>query len=214
MSGESIIQGGQALGEQIEIGTLDNWPFVIKTGGAPRIQVNNVDSPFPGALYMGTDIDDDYPVQDIFYGRRDFGDQLLFTLANKYNVPGDAAGSGFVCVTDRGDTASISAQNSNWDVDLDGTFPNEATFVGFGIPCAILTQDRPTGTHVTKIDIRPNEITVARFDAPGGVKKIGLNGADPVAQGVITGSRASGAALANLLAFLAARGDIVDSTTP
>jgi hypothetical protein len=43
---------------------------------------------------------------------------------------------------------------------------------------------------------------------------IGVNGATPVARATITGSRASGAALASLLTFLALRGDIIDSSTP
>jgi hypothetical protein len=42
---------------------------------------------------------------------------------------------------------------------------------------------------------------------------IGLNGNTPVAKGTITGSRGGNAALASLLAFLASRGDITDSST-
>jgi hypothetical protein len=42
---------------------------------------------------------------------------------------------------------------------------------------------------------------------------LGLNGAAPVAKGVITGSRGGNAALASLLTYLASRGDITDSTT-
>lgn len=43
--------------------------------------------------------------------------------------------------------------------------------------------------------------------------KVGLNGAAPVTKGTITGSRSGNAALANLLTYLASRGDITDSTT-
>lgn len=42
---------------------------------------------------------------------------------------------------------------------------------------------------------------------------IGLNGSAPVAKGTITGSRGGNVALANLLTYLASRGDITDSTT-
>jgi hypothetical protein len=42
---------------------------------------------------------------------------------------------------------------------------------------------------------------------------VGVNGSAPVAKGTITGSRGGNAALASLLAYLASRGDIVDSTT-
>ena len=41
---------------------------------------------------------------------------------------------------------------------------------------------------------------------------IGLNGAAPVVQGIIGGSRGGNVALANLLTYLALRGDIVDNT--
>jgi hypothetical protein len=45
------------------------------------------------------------------------------------------------------------------------------------------------------------------------VGNVGFNGTNPVAQGTITGSRGGNAALANLLTYLASRGDIIDSTT-
>lgn len=44
-------------------------------------------------------------------------------------------------------------------------------------------------------------------------QKIGFNGAVPVVQGTITGSKGANAALTSLLAYLALRGDIVNSTT-
>jgi hypothetical protein len=58
-----------------------------------------------------------------------------------------------------------------------------------------------------------------KFYASGGLALVvgnagvGFNGASQVARGTITGSRSGNAALANLLTYLASRGDITDNTT-
>jgi hypothetical protein len=51
------------------------------------------------------------------------------------------------------------------------------------------------------------------IEANSGGVRVGFNGATPVAKPTITGSRGGNAALANLLAALASRGDLTDSTT-
>jgi len=161
-----------------------------------------------GPLFVGgATVDDMYPNGDLIYAKRSLPDQLLVTINNPYSGP-MPSGSGFVCVADTKNTGGLCVQNSNWPPGVDGTWPNECTLIGFGMPVAILTQgDRD-------IYVRPNEIEIAHFQYTGGVRKMSFNGNTTVPRPVVTGSRSTGAALASLLSALDQLGLITDNSTP
>jgi hypothetical protein len=212
---------GDIVGTPKVLGPDDDFPIDFQTKSIRRLRINQQGTPLPprhpppgvfpgGILIGGIDVDPLFPNGDIVYIEVDLPDQLLVTLRNPSNDPANPAGAGYLLVMDDLRTGGIQSFNSSWPPGLDGVNPGETTLIGFGSPVAIVTQPGPPGDLHPVIRLAPEETDLILLQKG----KIGLNGAVPVAQPTITGSRGGNAALASLLTALALRGDIVDGTTP